>query len=191
MFDDLLTALASAHPLTLAASVALLLFAGLSALDGLYIHLWRLRLHARDDSRGEHLFHTARALLFVPILATVFTADTGSLVFWTGIALVAADQIAELLDMWSERASRATIGGLGSGEYVLHVALTTVRTTAVALALAVRAPHLGTLAPPEAGLGLLSALAELLVPGAIAVALLHLALAVPATRALVDRRLAA
>jgi hypothetical protein len=40
----------------------------------------------------------ARALLFAPILLTVFLAPTGGTVLWIGVALVAVDQFAELLD---------------------------------------------------------------------------------------------
>jgi hypothetical protein len=38
----------------------LLGFAALSFVDGTYIHLIRLRLHARPDSWLEHLLHTGR-----------------------------------------------------------------------------------------------------------------------------------
>ena len=40
-----------------AAAVLLAVFAALAAVDGLYIHLWRLRLHARPETRREHWLH--------------------------------------------------------------------------------------------------------------------------------------
>ena len=55
--------------LVLASLVALQVFALLSTIDGLYVHLWRLQLHRRPASYREHLWHTARALLFAPVVA--------------------------------------------------------------------------------------------------------------------------
>ncbi len=122
----------------LAALVLLQLFAALSIVDGLYLHLWRLRLHARPASYREHLWHTARAGLFAPIVALVVAIPSAGALLWLGVLLVALDQLLGLLDARDERDSRADLGGLGRGEYVLHLALTGLHTAALALALAAR-----------------------------------------------------
>ena len=44
---------------------SLALFAAVGAYDGLYLHLWKYRLYAREESRREHALHTAVAFLFV------------------------------------------------------------------------------------------------------------------------------
>jgi hypothetical protein len=53
------------------------IFAGLAALDGLYLHLWKYQLHVRPESAAEHRLHTTRAVLFVPILVLLFARDFG------------------------------------------------------------------------------------------------------------------
>lgn len=121
-----------------AALVLLQLFAALSIVDGLYLHLWRLRLHARPASYREHLWHTARAGLFAPIVTIVVAVPSAGGLLWLGVGLVAIDLLLGFLDAHDERASRADLGGLGRGEYVLHLALTGLHTAALALALAAR-----------------------------------------------------
>ena len=64
----------------------------LAAVDGLYIHLWRLRLHARPETRREHWLHTARALLFPPVLLGLFALPTGGVCLWTAITAAVLDR---------------------------------------------------------------------------------------------------
>lgn len=163
-----------------ASTVLLLVFAVLSAVDGLYLHLWRYRLHLRADSAFEHWLHTARAVLFPGILATLFLASPRGTVLWLGLALVAVDQAVELFDTFSERASRASLGGLSSFEYSLHVTLTTLRVAALTLALAAVPSEAWALSAwefaPVAHPAAVRSAVMLLVPGAIAVAVLHVVL---------------
>jgi hypothetical protein len=179
----------AANPLVTASTILLLGFVVLSLVDGLYIHLWRLRLHARPDSYREHLWHTARAILFAPAVLLVFAAPTAGLALWIGVAIVALDEIVEMLDVLAERASRASLGGLSSAEYGVHVVLITLRAAAVALALASRpaeAWSLGASGVTGRYPDLIATLVQQLVPGAIAAAGLHVWLAWrhrPATRA--------
>jgi hypothetical protein len=53
------------------AVLLLLPFAALAFVDGIWIHLVRLRLHARPQCRREHALHTARAVLFPAVLVLV------------------------------------------------------------------------------------------------------------------------
>jgi uncharacterized membrane-anchored protein len=147
-----------------AAAIALIAFAGLSFVDGVVLHLWRERLHLRATARLEHLLHSARAVLFPAILAAFFAGQAPVV----GIVLLALDQAVEGWDMAVERRSRAYSGGLRSSEYVLHGLLITLRAFAIGFAL---------FASP-AGSGDLAAAVGLLLPGAVAVALLHVTLAI-------------
>jgi hypothetical protein len=140
-----------------ASSVLLIAFAVLATIDGIYIHLVRLRLHRRPQSWREHAWHTSRAVLFVPLLASVFSGA------WlaVGIAALVVDQLVEVLDVVSERESRADLGGVGRGELAIHVAAIVVRAAAIVTAF---------YAPPVE-------VARLLLPGTVAVAALHVACA--------------
>lgn len=171
------------HPdAALAAALVLQLFAVLSTIDGLYVHLWRLRLHRRPDSYREHLLHTARAILFVPVAILVFAIPTAGALLWIGVTLAVLDQIVGVADALAERDSRASLGGLGRGEYALHVVLVAVHAIALTLALAARPPEAWALDAP-AVLDGWPATVELLmagpIAGGIAVAALHVALAWP------------
>ena len=170
----------AASPVLTAATILLLLFAGLSLVDGIYIHLWRLRLHARPESYREHLWHTARAILFAPTVLLLFAAPTAGVALWIGIALFVVDEVVEILDVVEERPSRASIGGLSSMEYAVHVMLVTLRVAAVTLVLASRPADAWSLDAPTA-VGAhpetIAVLVKQLVPGAVLVACVHVWLA--------------
>jgi hypothetical protein len=162
-------------------SLLLAVFALLSLIDGVYLHLVKYRLHSRPESWREHVFHTIRAILFLPIVLALMAVPSAGLLLWTGVLFVLVDQAVELLDMMSEKDSRAGIGGLSSFEYVLHVVLTTVRASAIVLSLAMRPAEAWLLDAPNvmgAHGAWLTLLVRQLVPGAVVVALVHLWLAV-------------
>ncbi len=151
------------------AVVALLvIFATLSFVDGIVVHLWRERLHRRPESRLEHALHSARAVLFPPILILFF----GGAAPLAGLVLIAIDQGVEIADMAVERRSRAFSGGLRSSEYVLHGTLITLRSAGIAFALVA--------GPPSA---MVVGLVNLMLPGTILAAILHLVLMIPFRRA--------
>lgn len=160
-----------------AAAVLLAAFTVLAAFDGLYIHLWRLRLHARPETRREHWLHTIRALLFPPVLLGLFAVPTGGVLLWVVLAAAALDLAAGLWDVAIERDSRAALGGLGTAEYVVHVAATMVHSGALALVLAARPGAAWSLAAPlvldTPMPGFSAALAWNLLPGAVVLGLLH------------------
>jgi hypothetical protein len=169
----------AANPLVTASTILLFLFVVLSMVDGLYIHLWRLRLHARPESYREHLWHTGRAVLFTPAVMLVFATPTAGLALWIGVALFALDEIVEMLDVLAERASRASLGGLSSAEYAVHVVLITLRAAAVALALGARPAGAWSLnaTTVDAYPDVIATPVHQLVPGAVAAAALHIWLA--------------
>jgi hypothetical protein len=153
----------------------------LAALDGLYFHLVRFRLHERPECRREHLLHTARALLFPPALLLLYGFETAGWLLFTGAALAAADTALEAWDTFEEPASRRAQGGLTAFEALLHVALVTLRAGSLALVLAslpeaswsfAAAARLESIAPWQS-----LVVHQGLLPGSIFVALLHVALA--------------
>lgn len=166
------------HSMITAATFLLLGFAVLAAVDGIYLHLWKLRLHTRPASWLEHLLHTASAVVFVPILLTLFLAPTAGPVLWSALALLVLLHAIEVLDVRVERASRAELGGLSRGELALHVVLVGTRSLAVLLTLASRPlAAWSPFAPPTLGehpawVGAVVGVG--LVPGAVAVAAIHL-----------------
>jgi hypothetical protein len=127
-----------AEQLMSAATVFLMIFGAVAAVDGLYLHLWKYRLYARPESRREHKLHTAQGALFVPVVFLLFYGDFGGAALWTGVLFLAFEQVVEILDVLDERDSRAGLGGLSSTEYALHAVAITARTAAVALALAAK-----------------------------------------------------
>jgi len=165
-----------------ASAAALALFLILGAVDGLYLHLWKYRLYARAASRDEHRLHTAGAVLFAATLPALFCWETAGLALWVGVALIAADMGVSLLDMVSERESRADLGGLSTGEYVLHMLIMTFRGAAIGLVLGGRPAAAWALDAPLALRsmpGLAGTLAWQALPGAVVVAALHVWLCAP------------
>lgn len=162
----------------------LLAFVALAAVDGLYFHLWRYRLHETPGSKVEHALHTMRALLFPGIVILLYAMPTAGLLLWAGVALVALDTAVEVADAWLERGSRAPWGGLPPAEYVLHLVLTTLRAASLALVLAARPAAAWVLAPLPALVDPAPAFTAwatgVVLPGAVAIALLHVVLMVPA-----------
>lgn len=144
--------------------------AGLAAIafvDGIVVHLVRERLHRRPETRLEHAIHTGRAVVFPPILLLFFGGAAPAL----GVAFLAVDQVLELADMAIERRSRAYSGGLRSSEYLLHGTALTLRGAAIAFSLAAGAPSAAVVG-----------FVELLLPGAVLGAILHVVLMVPVRR---------
>ena len=86
----------------------LVVFAAVAALDGVGLHLWKLRLFARPASYVEHLWHTAGAVLFVPTIALLFVH------------------------------SRRELGGLSRFELSVHIVAVVSRTAAIPTLLAAR-----------------------------------------------------
>lgn len=148
----------------------------LSTVDGLYFHLWRDRLYTRAASRREHLLHTVRMALFLPLLPSLFLWQTAGALLWAGIFLLVLDHGLELWDMFTEKDSRADLGGLSTSEYVLHMSSSTTRGAALALGLAARPAEAWSLTAPWS-LGPLPAFASFVawqsVPGSVAAAVLH------------------
>jgi hypothetical protein len=156
----------SIDPVAVAATVLLLSFAAIAGIDGVYIHLWRLRLHARAASYAEHLWHTASAVLTVPTVLILFVMPAHGGLLWTGLGLLALTHVVEVFDVRAERSSRRALGGLSRFELSMHISAVATRAAAVVTVL---------VAPPSA---LVASAGLAVVVGAAGVALLHIVLAV-------------
>src|SRR5688572_4517285 len=101
--------------------VFLSLFMALGAVDLFYYHIWKYKLHTRPESRYEHKLHMAFAFLMVPVALLLYYQNLGGIGLWAAAFFVVAALCTELDDVFSENDSRASLGGLSTGEYALHV----------------------------------------------------------------------
>lgn len=124
--------------LVIAATVFLILFAIVASIDGLYFHLYKYRLYLREESLREHKLHTIRAFLFVPIVFLLFARNFAGALIWVALIVILADLVVEMLDVVSEKDSRAGMGGLSTAEYATHIVATTLRVAALGLILAAK-----------------------------------------------------
>jgi hypothetical protein len=164
-----------------ASGICLILFAGIGMIDGLYLHLWRFRLHEHAESRNEHQIHTIRAVLFPAIVLFAFDPSSQGPMLWIGAGLALLDMLTLGVDALSEGDSRAFMGGLPKWEYVIHLFANGFHFAAIALALAARPLEMwgwqSTVTIEGAsGANFLSFVGSNVMPGAIALAVLHVAL---------------
>ncbi len=103
------------------ASVLLVAFAALALYDGVWLHLFKYGLYHHEESKMEHAVHTARAILFVPILLLFYLSEPGSTVFYLGLGVVLLDIFVVLIDARLEEDSRSFMDGLPNAEYILHL----------------------------------------------------------------------
>jgi hypothetical protein len=163
-------------------TILLLIFVILSFIDGFYLHLWKYRLHERNESLYEHKTHTIRAILFAPILYLLYAINTAGPLLIAAMVIVSIDFLVEIADVLSERDSRSWQGGLTKWEYLLHVMLTSVRVSSQVLILAAKPSEAwsvtGPLILPESYPTFTSSIALNLIPGTILMAALHITLIV-------------
>ena len=127
--------------------VVLTIVGTIGAVDVLYYHLYRFRLYSQPGCVAEEITHLLRNLIFVAILLVCMQPATG---WWSRVmfALFAADLGNSVVDVLLERESRAALGGLPSGEYLVHV----LSTFGTGVAVATYTMALGSSAPVLEGL---------------------------------------
>jgi hypothetical protein len=103
----------------------LLIAAPIGALDVVYFHIWKFRLYARPQSRGEEVAHLMRGLIVPVIVAILVAGRPEGAWFWFVVALFAADSVNSVIDVMLEPASRAPIG-VPPAELAVHFIGTTV-----------------------------------------------------------------
>src|SRR5690606_18495738 len=91
--------------------VFLNLFMIVGAVDLFYYHIWKYKLHTRPESRYEHKLHMAFAFIMAPLAFLLYYQDFGGWALWTALFLVIAALTTEMLDVFTEGDSRASLGG--------------------------------------------------------------------------------
>ncbi len=172
----------------LISTLLLLAFALLATWDGLYLHLLKYQLFNHPESQHEHLAHTLRALLFPAILYFFFLRQDCLACFWVGLGFVLLDLLVSLADAWMEKGSRAWMGGLPRWEYIIHLLVNGFHFATIALLLTLKLQTSATGIrvitdfSSVSTFGAFEWLATNLLPGAVAIGILHALLAVPMTR---------
>ena len=134
--------------LVTASFVFLNLFMILGAVDLFYFHIWKYKLHTRPESRYEHKLHMIFAFLMVPLALLLYYQNFGGIALWAGAFFVAAALATEMADVFSEGDSRASLGGLSTGEYSIHVAATIFKVASFALLFASKPVEAWSLSSP-------------------------------------------
>lgn len=117
------------------ACIFLVFFLNLATFDGLYLHLYKYKLHAWKESRREHFLHTINAFIFPWTIFFVFLDEFKGLLLWFGVLLTLISLLVEYFDLFEENKSRESFGGLTSLEYALHMAMGSLRASYISLIL--------------------------------------------------------
>ncbi|MBK9154930.1 MAG: hypothetical protein IPM25_12055 [Chloracidobacterium sp.] len=159
--------------------VFLNLFMVVGAVDLFYFHIWKYKLHTRPESRYEHKLHMTFAFLMVPLTFLLYYQDFGGIALWGAVFFVGAAIGTEMLDVLTEGDSRASLGGLTTGEYAFHVAATILKIASFAFMFASK-PATAWGVSSEVYLGSYGWMGEMIaikvMVGSFAVGVLHLAL---------------
>ena len=101
--------------------LALLVAAGtLGAVDVFYYHLYRFRLFRKTECVAEEITHLIRHAVFLALLLLLSSGSSSHAMDLTVLGLFVLDIANSAVDVLLERRSRATLGGLPSGEYLIH-----------------------------------------------------------------------
>lgn len=118
--------------------VLLITYSLLALFDGVFLHLYKYRLHEQKESQFEHLTHTIRAVLFTGILITLFINIEDNKLFFLGVLLVVVDMITLLIDAYAEKDSRRFMGGLPHSEYIIHLLVNGIHFASIAVFLVIK-----------------------------------------------------
>ena len=178
-----------------ATAFSLFAFMVLATYDGCYLHLWKYRLYAQEESKFEHLTHTIRAILFPLIVFFLLLNQGNFLLFTVGIVLSILDFVVLALDANSEQDSRKFMGGLPKSEYVLHLFSNAFHYGVVILAVVInlRFTDNGVTFSNQVNFSgmagtILTFVAQNAIPGAVLLAILHVLLSFNPTRHLIDNQ---
>ncbi len=101
----------------------LFVIACLGATDIVLFHTIAHGLKKHAPSRAELVSHSFRGPVYAALFLAVPNASLQGAWFWGLLALVASEIPISLWDFITERSSRAPLGGLPTGEYVLHATI--------------------------------------------------------------------
>ncbi|KPM32280.1 Hypothetical protein I595_1930 [Croceitalea dokdonensis DOKDO 023] len=164
-------------------SICLFAFMALATYDGFILHIWKYKLYQQPESIFEHKTHTVRAILF-PLIVWSLLIQTDKIFFFIGLALTAMDLVVLTVDAYSEKDSRTIMGGLPRKEYILHLFANGFHFAIIALALVLKLSIVGTtlvylpvqLDQDAFSTVLLAFMAKNAIPGAVVLAMVHVAL---------------
>lgn len=166
-------------------TLLLVLYSALALFDGVFLHLYKYRLHEHKESKFEHLAHTIRAVLFSGILYTLFIGTENNNLFFIGIILIFLDIIVMIIDAYVEKDSREFMGGLPRWEYITHLLVNGFHFASIAVFLVIKINF------TNEGMILLNNFQEFenynlfkiialnLLPGSVLIGLLHLLVYIP------------
>ena len=95
----------------------------LGAFDIAYFHGYRARLVQRPESRREAWIHVVRGGLYALQFLVVPNVRCSGGWYWALCMLFIGDIAVAIADVLEEPRSRASLGGLGAGEYLMHIVL--------------------------------------------------------------------
>ena len=98
----------------------LLGWGGMGAIDFVYNHIYRYRLHAYASSFREHGVHTLLVLVLIVTVVMLVFVEMGPLVFAVFPGVQVCTVIFTLWDVSIEPASRKPLGGLPPHEKLVH-----------------------------------------------------------------------
>jgi hypothetical protein len=124
--------------ITLPATVLLILSTAGGGMDLIYFHLYKYKLYRRKDMLYEHKLHTAQIALGSMTVFFLFCNNFGGVLLWCGICVIFIGLVVEVMDIISEKKSRASVGGLSSFEYAIHVMVSALRAAFIALMLSIK-----------------------------------------------------
>jgi hypothetical protein len=124
--------------------------APIGAIDVLYFHLYKFRLHAHRASQLETATHLVRGLLFAIGAFLMTRYELRGAWFWVMAGVFAFDFLNNVADVILEPKSRAPLGGLPPLEYAIHIVGATASGSVGALWIATAHPlaHLPTALVP-------------------------------------------
>lgn len=166
--------------------ILLSLFAALGVYDGFYLHIYKYRLYEHKESKGEHLTHTIRGIFFPLILYCCYLTSSPEW-FFAGLTILVLDIIVTVMDAYMEKDSRSFMGGLPRWEYIIHLLVNGFHFASIAVFLVIK------IRMTAAGIILVNdfhqarsyatfiELVRYLIPGAVALGVLHIMVSVPMT----------
>lgn len=95
----------------------------LGALDILIFHSFAHGIRSHPDCRWELIPHSLRGPTYAALFVLIPNFEPYGAWFWALLGLFALDVGISVWDFALERRSRAFLGGLPSGEYVLHMVM--------------------------------------------------------------------
>lgn len=167
------------------AYLCLALFALLGFFDGFYLHIWKYKLYTYPESKFEHITHTLRALLFPLILILLFKNEGNQLFYIIGLMLVGIDMVILLVDAYSEKDSRAFMGGLPRWEYIIHLVANSLHFASIILFIATtfvindQGLFLNIKTDVSVAFNRFYLIVDNVLPGAILLAVLHVLVVLP------------